>query len=240
MELLIFSFLAGALTVLAPCILPLLPIVVGGAAVSEERNWRKPFVITGSLAVSVVAFTLLLKASTALLGIPAYVWQIVSGVIIVLLGLAFLIPGIWERIGARLNLTSSKLLGQAGRKKGLGGEILTGAALGPVFSSCSPTYAFVVASILPASFAVGLGYLAAYAIGLSLVLLLIAILGQQLVTKLQWAANPKGWFRRALGIIFIAVGIFVATGLDKQVQAYLVEQGIYDPISQFEQSLLPR
>lgn len=238
MELLIFSFVAGALTVLAPCILSLLPIIVGGS-ISESHSWRKPFVVTASLAFSIIIFTLILKFSTALLGIPPMVWEVVSGIIIILLGLSLLFPTIWEHAAAKLNISSGKLLGSAHQKSGISGEIITGAALGPVFSSCSPTYAFILASVLPASFGLGLTYLIAYTLGLSLVLLLIALLGQQLIKKLQWASNPHGWFKRTIGILFIIVGILIATGLDKAIQTTLVERGWYDPLSQFEQSLLP-
>lgn len=238
MELVVVAFVAGVLTVLAPCILPLLPIVVGGAVVEGERNIKRPFVIATSLGVSVIVFTLLLKASTTLLGVPQYVWQLIAGGLVTLLGLTMVIPGFWEPLGARLNISSGRLLGKAGQKQGIAGAILTGAVLGPVFNSCSPTYAFILAAVLPTSLGVGLGSILAYAVGLALMLLLIALLGQRLIIKLRWATNPNGWFKRALGVIFILVGLFVASGLDRIVQTFLVEQGFYDAISEFERNLL--
>jgi cytochrome c-type biogenesis protein len=237
MELLILSFVAGVLTVLAPCILPLLPIIVGGS-LDGGHAWRKPLLVTGSLALSIIFFTLALKATSSLLGVPIFVWEMISGSVIILLGVTMVWPGLWERTGASLNIASNQLLGASGRTKGWLGDILTGAALGPVFNSCSPTYALIVATVLPASFGVGLGYLFAYALGLSTVLLLVSLLGQKLVAKLQWASNPKGWFKRSLGVLFIIVGILVATGLQKQIETYLVEQGWYDPFSSFERSLM--
>lgn len=237
-ELTIIAFVAGVMTVLAPCILPLLPIIIGGSVRPGENLWYRPFVITGSLAISVILFTLLLKFSTSLLGIPPQVWQVVSGVIIIVLGLAIVWPAIWEKIGLKLNLTSNKLLGSAGKKKGVVGDILTGAALGPVFSSCSPTFAFIVATVLPATFGIGFIYLVAYALGLAGIMLLIALLGQKIIARLQWASDPKGWFKRFIGVVFIVVGVFIATGLDHKIQAYFVEQGWYDPFSRFEQNLL--
>jgi len=238
MELILVAFVAGALTVLAPCILPLLPIVVGGAVVEGEHNWRRPFVIAASLGLSVILFTLLLKASTALLGVPQYIWHIISGGLVVTLGLVLLFPRLWEPLGARLNIFSGKLLGKAGQKGGIAGAIVTGAALGPVFNSCSPTYAFILAAVLPTSLGIGLSAIVAYVLGLSLMLLLIALLGQRLIAMLGWAVNPSGWFRKALGVIFIIVGLFVVAGLDRVLQTYLVEQGFYDAISAFERNLL--
>ena len=142
------------------------------------------------------------------------------------------------KTAASLSLGSNKLLGKAARQHGWLGAVCVGVALGPVFSSCSPTYALIVASVLPASFGQGMLYLIAYAVGLSAVLLAIALLGQQLVRKLGWASNPHGWFKRTLAVIFILVGLAVIFGFDKQIQAYVVQQGLYDPISNFENSFL--
>lgn len=237
-EILVLAFFAGMLTVLAPCILSLLPVIVGGSLVATERKFYKPLVITASLGFSVIIFTLLLKFSTGLLGVPPQVWQIVSGLIIIALGSTMIWPKLWEPIGLKLNLASNKLLGKAGRQNNLIGDILTGLALGPVFASCSPTYAFIVATVLPTSFAIGLTYLTSYAVGLSLVLLLIAIIGQKIIGKLNWASNPNGWFKKAIGILFVIVGLFIATGLDHQIQGFLVSQGLYDPFSNIEQKFL--
>lgn len=238
MELLVLSFIAGGLTILAPCILPLLPVIVGGSLASRPAQWRKPLVISGSLAISVIIFTLLLKATTALLGVPAAIWELVSGVLIMLLGATLVWPDVWRPLAARFNPSASRLLGNAGKHQGMLGDIMTGAALGPVFTSCSPTYALIVASVLPVSFAAGLMYLGAYAIGLAAILLLVSLLGQRLIAKLQWASNPRSWFKRAIGILFIVVGLLIATGLQKQLETYLVQNGWYDPFSRFEQSLM--
>lgn len=238
MELIIVAFVAGVLTVLAPCILPLLPVVIGGSVVGDEKDWKRPFVIAASLGLSVVLFTLLLKATTALLGVPIIVWQLIAGGLVILLGATLLFPKLWAMVGGRLDIQSNKLLGKAGQKRGMTGAVLTGAALGPVFNSCSPTYAFILAAVLPSSLTAGLSAIVAYALGLSLMLLLIGLLGQRLVAKLGWAVSPNGWFRKILGVIFIAVGLFVLFGFDKIVQTYLVDQGFYDAISEFERNLL--
>lgn len=71
--LLITSLLAGMLTILAPCVLPVLPVVLAGS-LTEKQKWY-PYVVTLSLALSVVLFTVLLKASTALIDIPPSFWK---------------------------------------------------------------------------------------------------------------------------------------------------------------------
>lgn len=243
MTLLLVSFFAGALTVAAPCILPLLPVIVGGSITPEgeksRSKWSRPLVITASLAVSVIVFSLLLKATTALLGVSTMVWQSVSAVIVILLGINFLFPILWEKVALRtgLALGPNRFLAASSNKKGVTKDILIGGALGPIFTSCSPTYALIVASILPASFIQGFIYLVAYAAGLSLILLLIAIFGQKFVKRLGWLASPSGTFRKTIGVIFIVVGLAVFFGLDKKAQIYVLDRGWYDPVSNLEERL---
>ncbi len=237
--LVVVSLLAGVLTVAAPCVLPLLPVIIGGSIVadgeSRRAKWR-PFVIAASLAVSVIVFTLLLKATTVLLGIPTQVWQVISGVIVVLLGINLLFPSLWERVSATLRLgdRSNRALDASVQRQTVGGDILTGAALGPVFSSCSPTYALIVATVLPVSFAEGLLYVTLYAIGLAVPLLLIALAGRSAARRLGWLADPRGWFRRTMGVLFIVVGIIVIIGADKALQTLILDLGWYDPIADLE------
>jgi len=241
--LIILSFVAGALTVLAPCILPLLPVIIGGSSLNpedkEENGLKHAVVICISLALSVLVFSLLLKASTLLLGIPQFAWQAISGIIVILFGINLIFPMLWAKISIKLGIEnkSNRFLGQSSKKKGIMRDILIGAALGPVFASCSPTYALIVATILPQSFVNGFIYLTVYCLGLASVLLAIGVAGQSVVKKLGWAANPNGWFRKTLGIIFVITGLIVIFGLDKQIQALIIESGLYDPIKKFEQRL---
>lgn len=241
-ELYVVSFVAGVLTVLAPCILPLLPVIVGGSSLQQDGkksvSLTQPLVIIASLVVSILIFTLLLKATTALLGIPAAVWAVISGGIVLLFGVNLLFPVLWDRLmlATGIGALTSRLMGTPQGKSGIGRDIVLGAALGPVFNSCSPTYALIVAVILPVSFASGAGYLAAYSLGLGLVLFLVSISGRLLVNKMKWMSNPHGIFKKIVGILFIIVGVFVIAGLDKKVQEYVLEKGWYDPIMRIEES----
>jgi cytochrome c-type biogenesis protein len=229
MLLLLLSFFAGILTVFAPCVLPLLPVIIGGSVGGDKETSKlRPYIIAASLIISLVLFTLLLKATTALLGVDPAVWRYLSGGIVVGLGIVTVFPAIWEQAIGRLGwqAKSQEALSAGYKNKGKYiGPILIGAALGPVFTSCSPTYAFVVASVLPSSFIAGLFYLLAYSAGLALVLLAISLFGQRFLKKFKWAANPHSGFRRGLGIVFIVVGIAIITGFDKQIEAWLLLNG---------------
>ena len=74
---------------------------------------------------------------------------------------------------------------------------------------------------------------------MALALLLIAWLGQRFIRRVKWAADPKGWFKRGLGLLFLVVGILVLTGGVKKIQIYLITHGYFD-ISKYEIQLLQK
>ncbi len=237
----LLSFIAGLLTALAPCVLPLLPIILGGSFDPEDRDRKRPYIITASLVASLILFTILLKASTILIGVDPKVWVYISGTLVIILGLFMLFPDLWAKIIGRLGFEhrSQSLLGSAFKNKNKTiSAIFIGAALGPVFSSCSPTYAWVLATVLPSNTLLGLFYLAIYCLGVATSLLAIALLGRKLLEKVKWASNPKGWFQRIIAILFIIVGLFIITGWDKKAQTWLVDKDYFNLI-QLEQKLVP-
>ncbi len=238
MILLLLSFTAGILTVLAPCTIALLPVIVGGT-MSGEHNTRRTIVVTLSLGLSVILFTLLLKVSTAFIMVPESFWQIISGAIIIFLGLSMLIPALWENIplvGA-LNRSSNKLIAEGYQKQSVFGDIIMGASLGPVFSSCSPTYFLILATVLPKSLAEGLLYLFVYTFGLSGMLFVVSIAGQRLLEKLGVASDPKGLFKRIIGVIFLVIGVLIAFGYERNLELSLINSGFFD-VTGIEQKLL--
>jgi len=83
MTLLLASFLAGILTILAPCVLPVLPVVLAGS-LGEKQKWY-PYLVILSLAVSIVLFTVILKVSTIFIDIPQSFWKYLSGGILIAL-----------------------------------------------------------------------------------------------------------------------------------------------------------
>lgn len=239
MAFLIVSFIAGVLTVLAPCILPLLPVVIGSSAFGRSR-WT-PYIVVLSLAISIILFTFILKVSTAFVTVPPYVWTYLSGGILVLFGLTLVLPQLWEKIPglSKLSAGSNKLVGSGYQKKSFLGDVLIGAALGPVFSTCSPTYFVILASVLPVSFALGTLYIFTYILGLSLMLLLIAIVGQRFADRLTGVADSRGYFKRGIGILFFVLGLLIATGSDKKIQIAILDSGFFD-VTKVEQVLLQK
>lgn len=238
MTLFIVSFIAGALTVLAPCILPLLPIVLGGAA-TDVTDRTRPFRIVFWLSLSVFVFTFLLRASTVLIDIPPDFWKYFAATIIGLMGLTLMFPILWEKIStpfARVEASSNKLLAEGNVRRGIWGDILMGLALGPIFTTCSPTYFVILAAVLPESFTRGALYILVYVLGLALSLILIAFAGQNVLRKLNVAADPRGFVKRGVGVLFVVLAIFIATGYDKKLETAILDGGFFD-ITKVEQRI---
>jgi cytochrome c biogenesis protein CcdA/thiol-disulfide isomerase/thioredoxin len=236
MELLLIAFLAGMITVLTPCVLPVLPVILSGSLAGTER--LRPLIITASLIISIFFFTLLLKASTALINIPPEVWTYIAGGIVFLFGLTLMFPNAWFAISEKLGFEKSQQLiqsaSQAGGKKGM---IFLGMALGPVFASCSPTYALILAVVLPQDFTMGITAMIAYCIGLFVPLFLIAYGGRRILGGFRWFANPQSKFRKGLGVLLVIVGVLILTGYEKKLEAALLDNGYFD-FTKLEQGLV--
>ncbi|MBT7736131.1 cytochrome C biogenesis protein, partial [Candidatus Peregrinibacteria bacterium] len=161
-----------------------------------------------------------------------------SGGLITLFGITLVFPSLWDTIAFKLKLyKSEELIGKSNEQGGMKGAILLGASLGPVFTTCSPTFAIILAIILPQSFAVGTINLVAFALGLIIPLTLIGYGGQAVAAKFRPAANPRGWLKKTLGILLLLTGLAVFTGFDKTIESFILDSGYLGPI-EIEQSLL--
>ncbi|MDO5746163.1 MAG: cytochrome c biogenesis protein DipZ [Actinomycetaceae bacterium] len=235
----ILSLLAGILTVFAPCVLPFLPVIIGGS-LRDNDDRRRPFLIAGALVVSILLFTILLKATTLVININPRVWEIFSGVLVIILGIFILFPDLWAKLTTKsgFDAASHTMLDKAQKQRhSTVAALLTGAALGPVFNSCSPTYAWVIATILPFSPLEAMVYLGFYTVGLAGTLLIFSLAGRKLIAKFEWATNPKGLFQRCVAVLFIIVGVLVATGVDRTFQAWAAQA--IPGLTQVEEKLIP-
>lgn len=232
------SFVAGLLTILAPCVLPLLPVIVGSSLGSKSK-YRVLWIMIGLIG-SITIFTLILRASTLLISIDPLAWKIISGGILIALGITYIYPTFWDKLSVSLNFSprSQQLLDKANSQEGIVGAILTGGALGPVFTSCSPTYFFIIATILPANYITGVLYILLYSLGLAVMLGAIALLGRNLTRRLSIIADPEGNFKKILGVVFVLIGLAVIAGLDKSIETAILDSGLIDGILDFESRLL--
>lgn len=224
----IISLIAGFLTVLTPCVLPILPIVLG-SSISSTSGGKKSLAVIGSLVLSVFIFTFLLRVSSAFIDVPPSFWNYLSGAIILLFGLTLIFPGAWSRLSDKMFLKSNKLLNDSYKNKDKWwGDMALGASLGPIFTTCSPTFFLILATVLPSSLPLGTVYLVAYCAGLAAALLLIAYLGQKVLLKISYLSDPNNSFKKVLGWIFVALALLIVTGIVKQIETKALNAGFVD------------
>jgi cytochrome c biogenesis protein CcdA len=138
-----------------------------------------------------------------------------------------------------MSILGNKAIGAGYQQKNYSGDMLIGLALGPVFTTCSPTYLFIIATILPAGFIVGFVYLLGFTFGLAVSLLLIAYFGGKLVNKITSHMNATNSVKQIFGALIIIVGIAILTGYDKKLETAILDSG-YGATINFEESLIER
>ncbi len=227
LTIILISFFSWILTVLAPCVLPLLPVILWGSLAGKSK--KRPYIIIASLIVSLFLFTIILKASTILIDVDPSFWEYFAGWLLVLFSVTLIFPKVWTKL---MHITgierfSQNSLESANQREWIGWPIALGAALWPVFSSCNPTYTILLATILPASITQGLIGLLAYFIGLWIILLLIVHFGRSIIGRFAFFSNPNGIFRKVLGIIILIVWILVLTGYIKKIETYIIEKNVF-------------
>lgn len=236
MTLAILSFLAWMLSVLAPCVLPVLPVILWWSLGTQKRY--KPLVIVLSTAFFITLFTVLLKASTVLIDIPSTVRTSFSATIIIFYGITLVFPSLRDKISQILRLhNSSSLVDKAKQRDWILWDILLWWSLWPIFASCSPTYALLLSVVFPKSFAAWIWYTLLYALWFSLFLLLFVYGGRALIKKATWAMRSDWRFKKLLWIILVVTWILIATWYMKKLEIAILDAGFFD-VWQFEQQLL--
>lgn len=240
MDLFLLSFWAWILTILAPCVLPILPIIIGGSIDGKDKS--KPYIVIASLWISILFFTLILKATTAFIKIPTSFWSMLSWGIVLFFWIITLFPNLWVHISYKLwfEKNSHLALEKANKKKWILWSIFLWAALGPVFSSCSPTFLLIISIVLKENFFVWFINIILYILWLSFVLFLIVIFWQKIINKLKIVADSWGLFKKILWIIFIIIWFSILFWLDKKIEGSIVKSWILDWILEFEENLLEK
>jgi len=221
---LILALIAGVLSVFSPCVLPLVPIVLGTALSAHRLG---PLMLVLGLTLSFLVMGVAVAGAGYSLGLDEALLRSVSALLLVVVGAVLLVPRLQAQVALAAspisNWTEQRL--STATSSGLGGQFLVGLLLGVVWTPCvGPTLG--AASIL-ASQGEQLGQVAAtmtaFAVGTSLPLLLIGLLSRE--AFLRWrgrflTAGTTG--KMVMGGLLAATGIFMLTGTDKVLQTGLL------------------
>ena len=205
------AFVAGLITAISPCVLPVLPIVLGGG-VGENR--RRPYAVIAGLATCFLLSILFASWLLDALGLPEDLLRNISIALLFVLAGTLLFPqfGAWiEQPLARLSRRPSG---------NLGGGFLLGCALGLVFVPCGgPAIGFVTSAAAARDFGPKtIGIAVAYTLGVSVVLLAIAIGGQRVTRRIRGGVDR---LRIAFGVVLAASAFALVFDLDTKLQTSL-------------------
>ncbi len=219
------ALLAGVLSVLSPCVLPLVPIVLGTAA-SEHRFG--PVALAGGLALSFTAVGLFVATIGFAMGLDAGLFRTAAALLLVGIGLVLMLPGLQARLAVAAGPVGTWTEERFGgfSTTGLSGQFGVGLLLGAVWSPCvGPTLG--AASVLAAR-GENLGAVAltmlAFGVGAALPLLGLGLLSRDALMRWRnrMMAAGKG-LKGVLGALLASAGLLILTGLDKRLEAWLVD-----------------
>lgn len=225
MTALALAFAAGLLSTLSPCVLPLVPIVLGAALAAHALG---PVALAAGLAISFTVLGLLLALVGFGLGIDAGMFRFAAAAIMIVLGVILVVPS-WQ---AQLAAAGGPVSGWADRRfggfasSGLAGQFAIGLLLGAVWSPCvGPTLG---AASLLASQGNDLPRVAltmvVFGIGAGLPLILLGLLSRATLMRVRSRLTSAGKLGKGLlGAAFILIGAAIVSGADKRIEAALVE-----------------
>jgi cytochrome c-type biogenesis protein len=217
----LLALLAGILSILSPCVLPLIPVVLTGA-VAEHR--LAPLALAAGLSLSFTAIGLFVATIGFSIGLDVTVFRTSAAALLILVGAVLLVPrlqvGFATAAGPASNWTQSRFSGLS--TSGISGQFGVGLLLGAVWTPCvGPTLG--AASVLAAR-GENLGVVAltmlAFGIGIALPLLLLSMLSREML--LRWRGrmmSTASGLKMALGALLIFAGAMTLSGLDRRVQA---------------------
>jgi cytochrome c biogenesis protein CcdA len=220
------AFLAGLLSILSPCVLPLLPIVLGAAA-SEGRHG--PFALAAGVAISFVTVGLFVALFGWGIGLDAGFFRVLAAVLLIVVGVTLVVPLLQTRLAVAAGPMSGWIDAQFGEsvRGGHWGQFGMGVLLGAVWSPCvGPTLG--AASLLAAR-GENVGQVAltmiAFGFGAALPLGLLGLLSREMLSRWRSRMLTAGSsIKTGLGIVLIAAGLLIVAGQDKRLEAYLVER----------------
>ncbi len=221
--LLIFAFISGLVTIAAPCIWPLLPIILSSSVTGAKR---KPFGITLGIITSFAFFTLTISYLVKIIPFDPNILRLFAVVVIGFLGITLVVPQLSRLLEGYVSRLSGRFA-PSGKTKNQGflGGYVTGFSLGIVWSPCAGPILATIATLAATrsvSFEVALVTIV-YVIGVGIPLFVFASAGSYLFTKSRGLSQYTGTIQQIFGVVMILTALAIYTNYDKnQIKKILI------------------
>ncbi|OGM04143.1 hypothetical protein A2715_04055 [Candidatus Woesebacteria bacterium RIFCSPHIGHO2_01_FULL_39_32] len=220
--LIIFAFIGGVVTILSPCILPILPVVLSSSLTGGKK--RPLGVVTGFI-LSFTFFTLFLSLIVKSLGIPADSLRSFSIVVIALFGIGLLLPNfrtLLEKFFTYFSRFGPKGSGEAG----FFGGVLIGASVGLVWTPCvGPILASIISLAITGTVSGQAALITFfYSFGTAIPMLAIVYGGRNLLNKIPWLTRNTIKIQKAFGVLMILTALAIFFNFDRKFQTYILDK----------------
>jgi len=215
----LLAFVGGMLTIVSPCILPVLPFVFARADRSFTRG-ALPLLAGMALTFAVVATLAAVGGAWAVRANEVGRWAAL--LLLALFGLALVFPSLSDRATRPLVALGSRL-SERGDQESIWSSLVLGVATGLLWAPCAGPILgiiFTAAAIQGATLGTTL-LLLAYALGAATSLALALLVGGRVYQRMKSSLHATEWVRRGLGALVIAGVLAIALGLDTRVLAKL-------------------
>lgn len=217
---LLFAFLSGVVTVLSPCVLPVLPFLLSGAIGGRAR----PYGIIAGFIASFTAFTLFLSGFVAVLGISSDALRLISVGLLLAFGFTLLIPALhtaFERLSAR----AVGAVQPQSPRDGWWGGVAVGGTLGVLWSPCVGP---IMASVITLALSNAVTFQAllvtlAFSIGTAIPMLAIMTGGRKLLNRVPWLLGNLNRIQRGFGVVLIVFALGIGFNLDRRFQTWVLD-----------------
>lgn len=221
--LILFAFIGGIITILSPCILPVLPIVLSGSLTGGKK---RPLGIVTGFIVSFTFFTLFLSAIVKVLGIAPDTLRYIAVAILILFGFSLFVPKfqvfmeqLFSKLSSRINTRKQ----QSSTNDFLAG-IPIGASLGLIWTPCVGPIIASVITLAATSQVNGSAILItlAYSIGTAIPMLAITYGGRQLLQKAPSLLTHAQHIQKGFGILMVLTAVAIFFNIDRTIQTYIL------------------
>ncbi len=219
--LLAFAFLSGFVTILAPCIWPLLPIILSS---SLNGGKAKSLGLTLGIMTSFSVLILSISYLVRLFGLDPNVIRLLAVLVLVIMGLSLIIPSFSHMMEGLLSRLSGKF-GPSQTKRGFIGGFITGCSLGVIWTPCTGPILATVAT-LAATSNISLGTILVtivYVTGLGIPLFFFSYSGGRIIAKTRFVNGFTGIIQRIFGFIILLTALAIYTNFDKVIQIKLLD-----------------
>ena len=221
----VFGFVAGLLTLINPCVLPVIPVAVASATATDVRA---PIVMAAGMSLAFTALGVATASFGPAIGLTADAVAAAGAVVMILFGAVLLAPGLGERFAlATAGVANAAAARMArGGDGGLAAPFAGGALLGAVWSPCiGPTLGGAIAlAAQGGSLAWSAAVMLSFSAGVSTVFLALAYGTREAVRRRRDGLVALArWSKPAMGAVFVVLGAAMLAGLHHAAEAALLD-----------------